>query len=248
MLRFVVRSCLLQQPQANDGSVLLSKGQQAKQAKQQKLADCAPRSSPCLLSAHTVLEKSNLKSHHSSYYTTDPQARRHSDSLLRLPVPIMGNRASREANAGSPGAGSAAAAAADTASAAASQRPTAAPTPGPLPAECPVPAEFREKVYKNPAVYNVYNQRINDPSAPAATASPLAALPGQDLIDPLNNMPLEPNQQPCPGQRKLLSTERQVSNIPKGGTDATWLYPSPQMFFNGKAAGRRPSCGMPLQV
>ncbi|KAL4437476.1 hypothetical protein ABPG77_003457 [Micractinium sp. CCAP 211/92] len=145
----------------------------------------------------------------------------------------MGNRASREANAGSLAAGSSAADATEAAATAATAaRPTAAPSPGPLPAECPVPAEFREKVYKNPAVYNVYNQRINDPSTPAASASPLAALPGTDLIDPLNNMPLEPNQQPCPGQRKLLSTERQVSNIPKGGTESTWLYPSPQMFFN----------------
>lgn len=146
----------------------------------------------------------------------------------------MGNRASREANAGSLAAGSSAADATEAAATAATAaRPTAAPSPGPPPAECPVPAEFREKVYKNPAVYNVYNQRINDPSTPAASASPLAALPGTDLIDPLNNMPLEPNQQPCPGQRKLLSTERQVSNIPKGGTESTWLYPSPQMFFNG---------------
>ncbi|KDD72890.1 cytochrome c/c1 heme lyase [Helicosporidium sp. ATCC 50920] len=45
-------------------------------------------------------------------------------------------------------------------------------------------------------------------------------------------MPLEPNQRPVPGQRKLLSTDRQASTIPKGGTDGTWLYPSPQMFFN----------------
>lgn len=26
--------------------------------------------------------------------------------------------------------------------------------------------------------------------------------------------------------------ERVKSNIPKGGTDDTWLYPSPQMFYN----------------
>ena len=38
-----------------------------------------------------------------------------------------------------------------------------------------------------------------------------------------------------PGQRKLLSTDRINSNIPKGGTDSTWLYPSPQMFYNGEA-------------
>jgi cytochrome c heme-lyase len=86
--------------------------------------------------------------------------------------------------------------------------------------------------YRNPAVYNVYGQRIDgDAAPPAARSSPLVA--GADVLDPKNNMPLEPNQQPCPGQRRPLSTERIQSNIPKGGTDSTWLYPSPQMFFNG---------------
>uniref|UniRef100_A0A383WBI4 Holocytochrome c-type synthase n=1 Tax=Tetradesmus obliquus TaxID=3088 RepID=A0A383WBI4_TETOB len=92
---------------------------------------------------------------------------------------------------------------------------------------CPVPENYR-----NPAIYNVYSQRINDPAAQQACPSPLSALQGTDLLDPKNNMPLEANQQPCPGQRKPLSTERIQSTIPKGGTDATWLYPSPQMFFN----------------
>lgn len=54
-----------------------------------------------------------------------------------------------------------------------------------------------------------------------------------DLLDPKNNMPLAANQQPSPGQVKPLPTERAASTIPKGGTDDTWMYPSPQMFFNG---------------
>lgn len=89
---------------------------------------------------------------------------------------------------------------------------------------CPVPEEFRHA-----AVYNVYNQRIDGSSAAEGSTA-------ADLLDPTNNMPLQPNQQPCPGQRKLLSTERLQSNIPKGGTSSTWLYPSPQMFYNGAAA------------
>ncbi len=93
---------------------------------------------------------------------------------------------------------------------------------------CPVVGQG----YKNPAVYNVYNQRINDPSCPLPQ-SPLNSLKNADVLDPRNNMPLEPNQLPCPGQRKLLSTERAVSGIPKGGTESTWLFPSPQMVFNG---------------
>ena len=68
-----------------------------------------------------------------------------------------------------------------------------------------------------PVQYNVYNQRI----------------------DPRNNMPLAANQAPFPGQKALLSTERIQSNIPKGGTDSTWVYPSPQMFYNALKV-RRP--------
>lgn len=93
---------------------------------------------------------------------------------------------------------------------------------------CPVPEQAR-----NQAVYNVYSQRINDPNAPSAP-NPLAALSSTDMLDPKNNMPLEANQQPCPGQRRPLSVDRMHSTIPKGGTESTWVYPSPQMFFNGK--------------
>lgn len=111
--------------------------------------------------------------------------------------------------------------------------PPAGATPGPQASACPVP-----EAYRNPAVYNVYNQRINDPGAGTAQGSG-PGLEGADILDPKNNMPLEPNQQPCPGQKKLLSTDRVPSNIPKGGTAATWVYPSPQMFYNGERCGRR---------
>lgn len=141
----------------------------------------------------------------------------------------MGNMASREANA----AAAPAAATAST-SGGGGAPPAGVSAAAAAAAECPVPAEFRQQVYRNPAVYNVYNQRINDPAAAAGGGSgPLA---GQDVLDPSNMMPQEPNQQPCPGQRKLLSTDRMQSNIPKGGTDSTWAYPSPQMFFNGAPA------------
>lgn len=137
----------------------------------------------------------------------------------------MGNRASREAGAAPAGSDLPPAAASSSSGAPPEQQPAS---------ECPVPAEFRSRVYKgSSAVYNVYNQRIDGEAAAAGAASPLSGLPGQDVLDPSNHMPLEPNQQPCPGQRRLLSTERQASNIPKGGTQSTWTYPSPQMFFNG---------------
>jgi len=98
---------------------------------------------------------------------------------------------------------------------------------------CPVPERYR-----NQAVYNVYNQRINDQASNAAASTGQLVVEGVDLLDPKNNMPLEPNQQPCPGQKRLISTNRVVSNIPKGGTESTWVYPSPQMFYNGMFALR----------
>lgn len=54
------------------------------------------------------------------------------------------------------------------------------------------------------------------------------------MLDPSNNMPWEPNQRPWAGQRAPLSTQRVASSIPKGGTADSWLYPSPQMFYNGE--------------
>jgi cytochrome c heme-lyase len=50
-------------------------------------------------------------------------------------------------------------------------------------------------------------------------------------IDPTNQMPVTPNQLPWPGQQRLLSTERAMSSIPKGG-GGQWVFPSPQMFYN----------------
>lgn len=103
---------------------------------------------------------------------------------------------------------------------------------------CPVQQGDGGK-YRHPHIYNVYSQRI-DPGAPAppdsspsSSSSSLAAAVGRaSLIDPRNRMPLEPNQEPCPGQRRPLDTGRETSTIPKGGTASTWVYPSPQMFFN----------------
>ncbi|KAH7439954.1 hypothetical protein KP509_04G084100 [Ceratopteris richardii] len=51
-------------------------------------------------------------------------------------------------------------------------------------------------------------------------------------INPANRMPMHANQSPAPGQKEPLSIIRQKSTIPKAGTDDTWLYPSPQMFYN----------------
>lgn len=75
---------------------------------------------------------------------------------------------------------------------------------------CPVKGAHDGSTRARGTVYNVYAQPI----------------------DPKNQMPTSANQLPAPGQQEPLSVQRVQSTIPKGGTDDTWLYPSPQMFFN----------------
>jgi len=103
--------------------------------------------------------------------------------------------------------------------------PTGCPISNPVKrsSECPVSKTLNEEKYKNPNVYNVYNQKV----------------------DPTNQMPSIPQQGKNPHQSGELSVHRVPSLIPKAGTDdATWLYPSQQMFWNAmvrknKAAGAR---------
>lgn len=68
----------------------------------------------------------------------------------------------------------------------------------------------------------------------AETSTPTYNAYGEQ-VDPRNQMPAG-NQEPWPGQRQRLSTERVQSAIPKGkgeGEDGeTWTYPSPQQFYN----------------
>ena len=85
--------------------------------------------------------------------------------------------------------------------------------------------------------------KVTAAAAATAAAAPAAAAPAaradsgpvynvySQVIDPANMMP-PPNQAPAPGQSAPLPVERVKSTIPKGGTDGTWLYPSPQMFYN----------------
>ena len=42
-----------------------------------------------------------------------------------------------------------------------------------------------------------------------------------------------PNQRPAPDQPFNLPTDRQMSSIPKAGSNGEfWVYPSQQMFWN----------------
>ncbi|CAJ0607127.1 unnamed protein product [Cylicocyclus nassatus] len=56
--------------------------------------------------------------------------------------------------------------------------------------------------------------------------------PVEGSINPMNNELEHPNQKPAPDQPFPLPKEREKSTIPRAGTNETWTYPSPQMFWN----------------
>lgn len=60
-----------------------------------------------------------------------------------------------------------------------------------------------------------------------------AASDNSETLSDRNAMPVGLRNKPMEGQQKPLSRDRMTSTIPKGGTNDTWTYPSPQMFFNG---------------
>ena len=109
---------------------------------------------------------------------------------------------------------------------------------------CPVTGKESKKAILSAAT-NASSSSSSSSSSSTNTTNkkdkgPIYNVYGQ-VIDPANKMP-PPNQEPTPGQAIPLSKERVQSTIPKGGTDTTWLYPSPQMFWNslhrkGKADG-----------
>lgn len=67
---------------------------------------------------------------------------------------------------------------------------------------------------------------------PAASSGPEVLNEYGEKVNPLNQMPAG-NQEPWPGQKARLSTERVISDIPKSdGTGDSWTYPSPQQFYN----------------
>ena len=116
--------------------------------------------------------------------------------------------------------------------------------------DCPVPEEYRG----NLGVYNVYNTRVDGEGAGGGAGVTSATKPsnrgwfggwfgggsgvkasdgvGGVVLDPRNNMPTVARQMMAPGQKTPISTDRQQSTIPKSGTGGTWVYPSPQMFYN----------------
>lgn len=57
---------------------------------------------------------------------------------------------------------------------------------------------------------------------------------GDEVLNPMNNMPMAISSEKAPGQKITLPTERTISTIPRGETpdQGLWEYPSPQQMYN----------------
>ncbi|XP_005105941.1 cytochrome c-type heme lyase [Aplysia californica] len=117
--------------------------------------------------------------------------------------------------------------------------------PRKFPSECPMhqspqkqaPMETHQKPSSYPSECPMHQASQNTPERPKVFASecPMSqgegAAPMAEEFNADNMMPA-PNQRPSPDQPFSLSTDRIKSSIPKANSDETWVYPSPQMFWN----------------
>ena len=97
------------------------------------------------------------------------------------------------------------------------------------------PAPGAARAPEEPA--SVLSRIWNPARAPAPSSSGAAtdgAGAGADgAMNAANNIPANLSSTlPSPGQLSAISTRREPSSIAKSGTDGTWTYPSPQMFYN----------------
>ncbi|KAL1524019.1 hypothetical protein AB1Y20_018933 [Prymnesium parvum] len=76
----------------------------------------------------------------------------------------------------------------------------------------------------------MFKKAASTPSSACPVVSRAADSGDDEVINPLNMMPAT-SQEPAADQQRGLSTSRVDSTIPKGD-GGTWVYPSPQMFFN----------------
>jgi len=102
-------------------------------------------------------------------------------------------------------------------------------TPSPAAAETVYPSECPMHAQNSPPQSNP--EQVQYPSeCPMHQQHGGLLVNTPDDIDPLNMMP-PPNQRPAPDQPFTLPTERQVSTIPKSGSENEfWRYPSQQVF------------------
>ncbi|CAG8542130.1 5785_t:CDS:2 [Ambispora gerdemannii] len=107
------------------------------------------------------------------------------------------------------------------------------------PSACPVD---HGSLHTNPFL----NKSIDTQSTTTSTSTKNVGCTSDTIINPSNLMLINEEQTPMPGQRVILDTTREISNIPRSANDKPvantkpenapeeklWVYPSEQMFFN----------------
>lgn len=107
--------------------------------------------------------------------------------------------------------------------------PPAPVQPVEYPSECPMSSDHKSETKTE----SIQAQTMQYPSeCPMSGENGSLLLNTSGDVNPLNMMP-PPNQRPAPDQPFSLPTQRQVSSIPKAGSENEfWQYPSQQMFWN----------------
>ncbi|CAI9736789.1 cytochrome c-type heme lyase [Octopus vulgaris] len=95
----------------------------------------------------------------------------------------------------------------------------------------PTSAVTTAKAEAYPSECPMHNSGAGMPNVPTASSECPMTEATNENVDPANMMP-PPNQRPSDDQPFPLPLNREVSSIPKAGTNETWVYPSQQMFWN----------------
>lgn len=86
-----------------------------------------------------------------------------------------------------------------------------------------------------PIDHSSFTTNTKSTSAPTC---PVLSKDSEEVLNPMNNMPMAISSELAPGQKIKLSTERTISTIPRGETpdQGLWEYPSPQQMLNAMLA------------
>ncbi|KAI5956516.1 CYC3 [Candida jiufengensis] len=104
----------------------------------------------------------------------------------------------------------------------------------------PAPSQITQTTSSNisgcPIDHSSYtkSKSTSTSSKPACPVLPSTDNSNDEVLNPLNNMPMAISSELAPGQKIKLSTERTISTIPRGETSdqGLWEYPSPQQMYN----------------
>ncbi|KAL2417565.1 Holocytochrome-c synthase [Exophiala dermatitidis] len=104
---------------------------------------------------------------------------------------------------------------------------------------CPVKSSSNSPLLNLPSSSSSPSSTSQNPATTSSQASESSQQPPSrasltlSKLNPLNYMPSLSNARPSDSPQEVsLSLEREKSSIPRGDSDSTWEYPSPQQMYN----------------